>query len=148
MSLLSQLDAFIADGTVAKAGKPKKKGKTKSKNPNAAGKYVRPGLPRIPGERHGFVPMPTPVIYEDNKTIVEGKFVPTRPVSYFEEHGQKSAMILSDDDISAFRDMYRAMEKGDMDAEEASHLIRFILRNALHVDGKDLAILRTKKDEE
>ena len=149
MSLLSQLEAFVADGTIAKASKPRKPGKPKAPvNPNLAKKYTRPGH-KLPGERHGFaVPVPKPVIYQDNKAIVEGKFVPIKPITYFEEYGHKSALILSADDTSALKDICRAMEKLEMSNTEAARLIKFTLKEALRVDGDELAILSTKKDED
>ena len=150
MSLLAQLKAAVADGTIAKAGKPRKKGTAKPKaevNPNTAKKYTRPGQ-RLPGERHGFVPMPKPTTYFDNRRIVEGQFVPIKPVTYKEETGQKSALILSKDDESVLRDICRAMEKLEMSSTEAAKLIRFTLKDALRVDGDGLAILSNKQDEE
>ena len=149
MSLLSQLNAAVADGTIAKAGKAKSKSKPKAPvNPNIAKKYTRPGQ-RIAGERHGFaVPVPKPVIFQENRAIVEGKFVPIRPVTYLEETGHKSALILTADDVSAFKDICRAMEKLEMSNTEAARLIKFTLKSALRVDGDELAILSNKKDED
>ncbi len=149
MSLLSQLEAFVKDGTIAKAAKPRKKRKPKPPiNPNIAKKYVRPGH-RLPGERHGWsnVPVPKPIIYRDNRRIVEGKFVPIRPVTFKEETGHKSAIILTADDTSALQDLARHMKTGLMEQDEAADLIKFILRNALSVDGSELAILSNKQDE-
>ena len=157
MSLLSQLDAFIADGTIAKADKPRKKGKPKAKiNPNTAKKYIRAGH-RLAGERHGFQAMkreqkspaiPTPVFYEDKCQIVGDKLEPIHPPTYFEEHGHKSALILSPDDISALKDTCHNMQKELIDRLEAGSMIKFILNHALRVDGKELVILSSKKDED
>jgi len=142
MSLLSQLNAAVADGTIAKAGKPRKPGKPKKPvNPNIAKKYTRPGH-RLPGERHGFAPpVPKPVIFLENKAIVKNKFVPVRPVTFTEQYGHKSAVILTDDDVSALRDLCKLMD------DEEAKIVRYILREALHVDGNDLAVLRVSKNE-
>lgn len=146
MSLESEMEAFLND---AMAAKPRKPGKPKAKpNPNVAVKYTRSGQ-RLPGERHGWaVPVPKPTIYHDNKVIVEGKFVPIKPVTYKEETGHKSAVILTADDISAFKDICHAMEKLEMSNTEAAKLIKFTLKNALRVDGDELAILGNKNDED
>ena len=145
MSLLSQLNDFIADGTIAKAAKPTKRKPRKPVNPNIAKKYQVPGK-RLPGERFGWSekaapPTPKPVIYQENKTIVKNKFVPVRPVTFTEQYGHKSAVILTDDDVSALRDLCKLMD------DEEAKIVRYILREALHVDGNDLAILRVSKNE-
>jgi hypothetical protein len=141
MSLLNQLKAFIEEGKIAKAGKPQKKGKKKPDNPNIAKKYTRPGH-RLPGERHGYAPpVPKPVIFNENRAIVEGKFAPIRPVTFTEQYGYKSAVILTDDDVSALRDLCKLMD------EEEAKMVKYILREALHVDGNDLAILKVSKNE-
>ena len=103
MSLADQMEAFLTDAVNAK---PRKKSKPKAPiNPNLAVKYTQSGK-RLPGERHGFgVPIPKPTIYHDNKTIVDGKFVPIKPITYLEETGHKCAVILTADDVSAFKDI-------------------------------------------
>jgi hypothetical protein len=148
MSLLSQLEAFVTDGTIAKTAKPRKPGKPKKPfNPNTAVKYTRPGH-RLPGERHGFVPMPKPKPFIDNRRIVEGKFVPIKPKTYKEETGQKSVTLLTGDDVSAFKDICTHLRQGLMDTTQAAELISFTLKTAQRIDGDGLAILHNQKDED
>lgn len=79
MSLLKQLQAAIADGSIPKVGKPRKAATRKPTNPNIARKYIAGNaLPDRKGEPHGFIPAPPPKHlgkYEDKRIIMHGKFV-------------------------------------------------------------------------
>jgi len=147
MSLLSQLDAFIAEGKIAKAAKPRKKGKAKKPvNPNLAKKYQVSGQ-RLPGERFGFQenkspPVPKPVFYKDNSCINDNKFVPTRPLSYQEEFGHENAIILNPDDIEILYEVCFSLKQKRMKTKDATQMIKLVLKDALHVDGHHLAILK------
>lgn len=80
MSLLKQLDAFIAEGKIAKASKPVKRKPKKPVDPNIAVKYQRPGK-RLPGERFGWPvapAVPKPVMYIEQRVIYKNIF--TLPV--------------------------------------------------------------------
>ncbi len=85
MSLLSQLDAFIAEGQIAKAAKPRKKSAKKPVNPNIAKKYVAPGQ-RLPGERHGWQtkapPIPKPTMHLETRIIHSNKLIHPVMVHY------------------------------------------------------------------
>ena len=149
MSLISQLEAFVAEGKIAKASKPQKRKAKKPVNPNIAKKYQRPGLRLLPGERFRFQeykapPIPKPTMYNDNRRIVEGKFVTIRPISYQEQYGHKTAIVLAPDDVEVITEVCAALQKQHMTLKEAVQYIKATLKDALHVNGCNLAILKDK----
>ena len=93
MSLLSQLNAFIAEGKIAKAGKPRKGKVKKPVDPNIAKRYQRPGT-RLPGERFGFQsiepPVPKPVIYEEIRVIYKNIFIMPVLIPYIPDELEKA----------------------------------------------------------
>ncbi len=93
MSLLSQLDAFIAEGKIAKADKPVERKPKKPAKPNVAKRYQRPGT-RLPGERFGFQsiapPVPKPVMYIEQRIIYNKKFMLPIMVHYVPDELEKA----------------------------------------------------------
>ncbi len=95
MSLLSQLEAFVAEGKIAKAAKPQKRKAKKPVDPNIAKKYIAPGERRIPGERHGFresvaPPVPKPTMYQEKRVIYNDRFLLPVMIKYAPEELEKA----------------------------------------------------------
>lgn len=147
MSLLSQLEEYVAEGKIAKAGKPAKRKPKKPVNPNIAKKYRRPGH-TIPGDPQGFrtyqptPAVPKPVKHRETVRISDDKFVAVRPPSILEQFGHKTAVVLVPDDIEVIEKVCKALKKKNIPTLEAIKLIKFVLKEALHIDGYNLAVLK------
>ena len=89
MSLLAQVEAFIAEGKIAKANKPAKRKAKKPVNPNIAVKYQIPGK-RLPGERFGWSdkvapPTPKPTMFIEKRVIHNNIFIFPVMIHYIPE---------------------------------------------------------------
>ena len=93
MSLLYQLQAALAEGTIKPAAgkakaKAKAKGKGKKAKPsNGAKKYIHPGH-RLAGERHGWKCPPPPKtigLYTDKRQEHNGRFILPVLIGYLPE---------------------------------------------------------------